>query len=115
MINFTFSFVFALHLFCHTKDIYFIVCVCGRERERQRERDRQTEREKQKYLSLFPIFLSLCLPTISGPLSLSLSLRRPLHVTTFFKRSAAFEFIEKIDTHICAAFRHMDRGSSKAR
>ena len=64
MINFTFSFVFALHLFCHTKDIYFIVCVCGRERE--------TEREKQKYLSLFPIFLSLCLPTISGPLSLSL-------------------------------------------
>ena len=37
MINFTFSFVFALHLFCHTKDIYFIVCVCGRERDRKGE------------------------------------------------------------------------------
>ena len=107
MINFTFSFVFALHLFCHTKDIYFIVCVCGR------ERDRKGETEILKSIS--NISFSLSPYHFGSSLSLSLSLRRPLHVTTFFKRSAAFEFIEKIDTHICAAFRHMDRGSSKAR
>ena len=66
MINFTFSFVFALHLFCHTKDIYFIVCVCGR------ERDRKGETEILKSIS--NISFSLSPYHLGSSLSLSLSL-----------------------------------------